>query len=169
MWTSLEAQLRKICVIKPTEKLCPTAEGIWGKTLVSVTKEGLDSPEDAEERKQSFKSSAKSQKTSWRKKPKGWSCKINWPMLQCHKHEWLDRKHGKNPQGPSPKRQLNNGLYGSKETPGNKPESFQHQDFNIKGRGWREVQVCEAKIWSSCSTKLHSCLPASVWNIPDIR
>lgn len=47
---------------------------------------------------------------------------VNIPMLHCHKRVWLDSKHGKNHEGPSPKRQLNNVtmLHGSQEAPGDK-------------------------------------------------
>nr|KAF6336955.1 hypothetical protein mMyoMyo1_012144 [Myotis myotis] len=43
-------------------------------------------------------------------------------MLHCHKHIWLDSKHGENHEGSSPERQRNNGLHGSKETPEIKPD-----------------------------------------------
>lgn len=138
-----------------------------GKTLVSVTKEGLDLPEDEKEIKTKFEKLCKIMKDILEKKAKKVVMSnglTNAVKSQAHVAGQQTRK---NHEGPSSKKQLNNGLHGSKETPGDKPWSFHHRDLKTKGRGWQERQVCVGRIWSSCSTKLCSCLLASVWKIPE--
>merc|ERR1711868_178087 len=81
-----------------------------GKNLVSVTKEGLELPEDEEEKKKGGEGRSL--------QPSG-----QFPMLHCNFSIWLDCQHGENHEGPSLERHLHYGLHGRQKTFGNQSRS----------------------------------------------
>ena len=68
------------------------------------------------------------------------------PVLHCHEHVQLHSKRGKNHEGSSPKRQLNNGLHGSKEAPGGKPQTIS------SSRPWSKRLIIMISLWTTRSS-----------------
>ena len=96
-----------------------------GKTLTSVTKEGLDLPEDEDEKKQFEEAKAqleglcKTMKEILDKKSRKGRCIKpfgNITMLYCNKSVRLVCQYGKNHESTSSTRFQHHGLYGCKET-----------------------------------------------------
>merc|ERR1712018_722925 len=96
-----------------------------GKNLVSVTKEGLELPEDEEEKKKmeedktKYEALCKVMKDILDKKSRKGRCiqQIGQlSMLYCYLSIWLDRQHGKNYEGSGSSRHLHHGIHGCKET-----------------------------------------------------
>ena len=104
-------------------------EEFGGKTLVSVTKEGLELPEDEEEKKKQeekktkFENLCKIMKDILEKKVEKVVVSNRLVTSPCCTvtSTWLDSKHGTDHEGSSPERQLNDGLHGSQEAPGDQP------------------------------------------------
>ena len=96
-----------------------------GKSLVSVTKEGLELPEDEEEKKKMEESKAKFENL----------CKLMKEILDkkvekvtisnrlvsspcCIVHLWLDSQHGAYNESPGASGQLDHGLHDGQKAPG---------------------------------------------------
>merc|ERR1712032_1422369 len=77
-----------------------------GKNLVSVTKEGLELPEDEEEKKKKEADKAKFEPLC---------------MLHCDLTVRLDRQHGEDHEGTGSEGHLHHGLHGSQEAPRDQP------------------------------------------------
>ena len=84
--------------------------------------------------------------------------------MHCYKHIRLDSKHGTDHECSSPERQLNDGLHGSQEAPGDQPWPL--PSLRPWGKRQRLTRISLWRIWSSCCTKQLSYLVASVWRIP---
>merc|ERR1712012_942928 len=100
-----------------------------GKNLVSVTKEGLELPEDEEEKKKKeadkakFEPLCKVMKDILDKKVEK-VCQqpaCLFPVLHCHLSIWLDCQHGEDHEGAGSERHLHHGLHGGQEAPGDQP------------------------------------------------
>merc|ERR1719414_1191804 len=102
-----------------------------GKNLVSVTKEGLELPEDEEEKKKREEDKAKYELVQGHEghpRQKGGEGRSLQPsgqfaMLHCNFSIWLDCQHGENHEGPSLERHLHYGLHGRQKTFGNQSRS----------------------------------------------
>merc|ERR1711948_235980 len=88
-----------------------------GKNLVSVTKEGLELPEDEEEKKK---------READKEKFEG-LCKVM--------KDILDRQHGEDHEGPGPQGHLHHGLHGSQEAPRDQPRPQHRGEPQAEGRG----------------------------------
>jgi len=128
--------LEVIYMIEPIDEYCvQQLKEFEGKTLVSVTKEGLELPEDEEEKKKQeekktkFENLCKIMKDILEKKSrKGGRVKPtgDLPVLHCHKHIRLDGEHGADHEGPGLEGQLHHGLHGGEEAPGGQPGPLHH-------------------------------------------
>lgn len=168
MWTFLEAQLRRICVIKPIEELCPTAEGIWGEDFSVSHQRGVGpSRRWRRDKNQVWKALQNHEGHLGEKSQKG--SHVKWIDQHCNVTStcgWTANKE-RIMKAQALRNNSTMGYMAAKKHLQIKPWSFHHRDLKTKGRGWQERQVCVGRIWSSCSTKLRSCLLASVWKIPE--
>merc|ERR1712107_668011 len=87
-----------------------------GKNLVSVTKEGLELPEDEEEKAKTEASKVKYEGL----------CKVMKDILHRHLSVRLDGQHGEDHEGSGPPRHLNHGLHGRQEAHGDQPRPRHH-------------------------------------------
>merc|ERR1711915_863598 len=96
-----------------------------GKNLVSVTKEGLELPEDEEEKKKreddvkKFEPLCKVMKDILDKKVEKGCFQPSRviALLHCHLPVWLDSQYGEDHEGTGAPRYLHHGLHGRKEAP----------------------------------------------------
>merc|ERR1712130_96894 len=103
--------------------------GFDGKNLVSVTKEGLELPEDEEEKakteanKVKYEGLCKVMKDILDKKVQQVGF---FAMLHRHLSVWMDGEHGENHESSGPQRHLYHGLHGCKEAHGDQPRPRYH-------------------------------------------
>merc|ERR1712064_19017 len=97
-----------------------------GKNLVSVTKEGLELPEDEEEKKkreadkEKFEPLCKVMKDILDKKVEKVCLQQTgeFTMLYCHFSVWLDRQYGEDHEGSGSSRHFHHGIHGRQEALG---------------------------------------------------
>ncbi|KAK2115519.1 hypothetical protein P7K49_006145 [Saguinus oedipus] len=99
-----------------------------GKSLVSVTKEGLELPEDEEEKKKMEESKAKFEnickftKEILDKIEKVTiSNRLIFTLLHCDQHLQLDSQYGVDHESPGTLGQLHHGIYDGQKAPGDQP------------------------------------------------
>nr|XP_054604428.1 heat shock protein HSP 90-alpha 1 isoform X2 [Nothobranchius furzeri] len=128
--------LEVIYMIEPIDEYCvQQLKEYDGKNLISVTKEGLELPEDDEEKKKQEELKTKFENL----------CKIMKDILdkKIEKHLRLDGQHGENHEVSGTEGQLYYGIYDCQETPGDKPITSDCGDPERESRGRQERQGCE--------------------------
>ena len=122
-----------------------------GKTL--VTKEGLELPEDEEEKKQEEgktkfeglckRGSVQGHEGYPGQEGCGLPASSQLPLLHRHLPVRLDRQHGEDYEGSGPPGHQHHGVHGRQEAPRDQPRPLHRGEPQAASRGGQEQQVCQ--------------------------